>query len=150
MPVIFLTACRDVSMTVEAMKAGAFEFLAKPCRDDLLLGTVRQAIELSQTEVKRQAALVALRTRHASLSPREREVMALVISGRLNKQVAGELGISEITVKAHRGRMMRKMRAGSVADLVNMAIRLRLPLAPFRRTPQPIDRSMLALESGLA
>jgi FixJ family two-component response regulator len=130
MPIIFITGYGDVPMTVQAMKAGAVEFLMKPFGDDVLLSAVRNAIERSHTALDHEAEIRALRDRHASLTPREREVMALVVSGLLNKQVGGELGISEITVKAHRGKVMRKMKAGSLADLVNMAARLRLAPAP--------------------
>jgi FixJ family two-component response regulator len=129
-PIVFITGYGDVPMTVRAMKAGALEFLTKPFGDDALLGAIRHAIDRSSAALDREAGLAALRDSYASLSRREREVMALVVCGRLNKQVGGELGISEITVKAHRGRMMRKMKAGSLADLVNMAARLRLTSAP--------------------
>jgi FixJ family two-component response regulator len=130
MPIIFLTGFGDVPMTVQAMKAGAVEFLTKPFGDDVLLSAIRHAIERSQTALAHEAEIRALRDRHASLSRREREVMALVVSGLLNKQVGGELGISEITVKAHRGKVMRKMEAASLADLVTMAARLGLAPAP--------------------
>src|SRR2546426_12487321 len=126
MPIIFITGYGDVPMTVQAMKAGAVEFLTKPFGDDVLLSAIRNAIERSRTALSHEAEIRALREAYALLTPREREVMAFVVSGRLNKQVGGELGISEITVKAHRGREMRKMKAGSLADLVNMAGRLRL------------------------
>lgn len=124
MPIIFITGFGDVPMTVKAMKAGAVEFLTKPFRDDALLSAIEQAIQRSRLALDGQADLRSLRDRYASLSGRERQVMALVIAGLLNKQVAGELGISEITVKAHRGRMMQKMAAGSFADLVKMGERL--------------------------
>ena len=130
MPIIFITGYGDVPMTVQAMKAGAVEFLTKPFGDDVLLSAIRHAIERSQTALAHEAEIRALRDRHASLSRREREVMALVVSGLLNKQVGGELGISEITVKAHRGKVMRKMEAASLADLVTMAARLGLAPAP--------------------
>jgi FixJ family two-component response regulator len=130
MPIIFITGYGDVPMTVQAMKAGAIEFLTKPFGDDVLLSAIRNAIERSQTALRHEAEIRALRDCYASLSRREREVMALVVSGLLNKQVGGDLGISEITVKAHRGKVMRKMKAGSLADLVNMAARLRLAPAP--------------------
>jgi len=108
------------------MKAGAVEFLTKPLAGDVLVGAIRQAIERSRSTLDREAAMRELRDRQASLSPRERQVMALVVSGLLNKQVGGELGISEITVKAHRGQVMRKMKADSLPDLVTMAARLGL------------------------
>ena len=125
MPIIFITGYGDVPMTVQAMKAGAVEFLTKPFGDDVLLSAIRHAIERSRAALGHEAEMRALRDCYASLTRREREVMALVVSGLLNKQVGGELGISEITVKAHRGKVMRKMKADSLADLVNMAARLR-------------------------
>jgi FixJ family two-component response regulator len=129
MPIIFITGYGDVPMTVQAMKAGAVEFLTKPFSDDVLLSAIRNAIERSQTALGHEAEMRALRDRYASLTRREREVMALVASGLLNKQVGGELGISEITVKAHRGQAMQKMKADSLADLVKMAARLGLASA---------------------
>jgi FixJ family two-component response regulator len=130
MPIIFITGYGDVPMTVQAMKAGAVEFLTKPFGDDALLSAIRHAIERSRTALDHEAEIRALRDRYASLSRREREVMALVVRGLLNKQIGFELGISEITVKAHRGKVMRKMQAGSLADLVNMAAKLRRARAP--------------------
>lgn len=130
MPIIFITGHGDIPMSVQAMKAGAIEFLTKPFADDVLLSAIRNALARSHGERGRQAEMRALRDVYASLSPREREVMTRVVQGRLNKQVAAELGISEITVKAHRGRVMRKMNAASVADLVRMAASLRLAPPP--------------------
>ncbi len=127
MPIIFITGHNDVPMTVRAMKAGAVEFLTKPFSDDVLLAAIEEALEWSRAALSRELSTRLLRERYESLSPREREVMALVVSGRLNKQVGAELGISEITVKAHRGKVMRKMKAGSLADLVKMAASLQLP-----------------------
>jgi FixJ family two-component response regulator len=130
MPIIFITGYGDVPITVQAMKAGAVEFLTKPFNDDVLLTAIRSALERSRVALSLQAEMKVLRDRYASLSQRERQVMALVVSGLLNKQVAGELGISEITVKAHRGKVMQKMKANSLPDLVGMAARLRrLPAA---------------------
>jgi FixJ family two-component response regulator len=123
-PIIFITGHGDVPKTVQAMKAGAVEFLTKPFNDEVLLGAIRQAIERSRVALGQQAEIRELRDRYSSLSPREREVMALVVSGLLNKQVGGELGISEVTVKAHRGKVMQKMKADSLPDLVKMAGKL--------------------------
>src|SRR6478672_4285562 len=124
MPIIFITGYGDVPKTVQAMKAGAVEFLTKPFNDEVLLTAIQQALERSRFALAQEAEMQELRNCYASLTPREREVMALVVSGLLNKQVGGELGISEITVKAHRGQVMQKMKANSVADLVKMAARL--------------------------
>jgi FixJ family two-component response regulator len=124
MPIIFITGCGDVRESVQAMKAGAVEFLTKPFDDEVLLGAVRGALERSRTVLRAESEMRLLRSCHDALTPREREVMTLVVSGLLNKQVGGELGISEITVKAHRGQVMRKMKADSLPDLVRMAARL--------------------------
>jgi len=125
MPIIFITGYRDVPMTVQAMKAGAVEFLTKPFGEDALLSAIRGALERSRVALSREAEMRVLRGRYASLSRREQQVMALVVSGLLNKQIGGELGISEITVKAHRGKVMQKMKADSLADLVRMAANFR-------------------------
>jgi FixJ family two-component response regulator len=130
MPIIFITGHGDVPMTVQAMKAGAVEFLTKPFNDDALLDAIRGALERSRAALRHEAELRMLQDCYASLTPREREVLALVVAGQLNKQVGGELGISEITVKAHRGQMMRKMKAGSLPDLVTMAARLGVRSVP--------------------
>jgi FixJ family two-component response regulator len=124
MPIIFITGHGDIPMTVRAMKAGAVEFLTKPFGPEVLLSAIQAALERSRAALDEQANLHALRHRYGLLTPREREVMALVVRGQLNKQAGGELGISEVTVKAHRGRRMQKMEAGSLAELVNMAARL--------------------------
>jgi FixJ family two-component response regulator len=124
MPIIFITGHGDVPMTVQAMKAGAVEFLTKPFKDDVLLDAIRGAIERSRAALRQDSEMRVLRSSYASLTRREREVMALVVSGLLNKQVGGELGISEITVKAHRGQVMRKMKADSLPTLVTIAARL--------------------------
>jgi FixJ family two-component response regulator len=126
MPIIFITGHGDVPMTVRAMKAGAQEFLTKPFSDEVLLAAIRQALERSRIALGRELEMQGLKGRYASLTARERQVMALVASGKPNKQVGSELGISEITVKAHRGKVMEKMNADSIADLVKMAGKLRL------------------------
>src|SRR5262249_257903 len=119
----------DVPKTVQAMKRGAVEFLTKPFNDEVLLAAIKQALERSRLALAHETEMQELRDRYASLTPRERQVMTLVVSGLLTKQVGGELGISEITVKAHRGQVMQKMKANSVADLVKMAGKLRLSAA---------------------
>jgi FixJ family two-component response regulator len=124
LPIIFITGYGDVPMSVRAMKAGAVEFLTKPFAADALLSAIQGALERSRFALDREAELRGLRACYATLSSREREVMALVVSGLLNKQVGGRPRISESTVKAHRGRVMRKMKAGSLADLVTMAAKL--------------------------
>jgi FixJ family two-component response regulator len=124
MPIIFITGHGDIPMSVGAMKAGAVEFLTKPFNDEVLLTAIRQALERSRLALAREAEMQELRDHYASLTPRERDVMALVVSGLLNKQIAGDLGIAESTVKAHRGQVMQKMKANSVADLVKMTARL--------------------------
>jgi FixJ family two-component response regulator len=126
MPIVFMTDRGDVPTIVQAMKAGAFDFLTKPLEKDVLLAVIRLALERSRAVLRQESAMQSLRSRYASLTRRERDVMMLVVSGLLNKQVGGELGISEITVKAHRGQVMRKMKAGSLPDLVTMAASLGL------------------------
>jgi FixJ family two-component response regulator len=126
MPIIVISRYGDVPTTVQAMRAGAVDFLVKPFGNDVLLNAIRQGLERSRMALDREMEMSDLRACYASLSPRERQVMALVVSGLLNKQVGGQLGISEITVKAHRGHLMQKMNAHSLADLVRMATRLRL------------------------
>ena len=133
MPIIFITGYGDIPTSVQAMKAGAIEFLMKPFGDDVLVCAIERAIERSRRALELEANMRALREKYALLTPREREVMVLVASGLLNKQVGGELGISEITVKAHRGQVMRKMQADSLPALVHMVARLGLPTAPANR-----------------
>ena len=138
MPIIFITGHGDIPMTVQAMKAGAVEFLTKPIDDDALLSAIKSAVTRSAAALDAQAELQALRQRHESLTPREREVMRLVVAGMLNKQIGLNLGISEVTVKAHRGKMMQKMKAESLADLVKTAVRL--GLAPARNPWHTTER----------
>lgn len=142
MPIIFISGYGDVPMTVQAMKAGAMEFFMKPLGSEALLNAIRHAIERSSAVLAEQAAMRSVRECHASLTRREREVMALVVSGLLNKQIGAELDISEITVKAHRGSMMRKMRANSLAHLVNMAAKL--GIAPR----DPVNRCRFAVRTA--
>jgi FixJ family two-component response regulator len=127
MPIVFISGYGDVPTTVRAMKAGAVEFLTKPLRGDVMLAAIENAIECSHAALEHESEMRVLRDRYLSLTRREREVMALVVSGLLNKQVGAELDISEITVKAHRGNVMRKMKARSLADLVKMSARLSEP-----------------------
>ena len=149
-PIIFITGYADVSMSVRAMKAGAIEFLTKPFNEEAVLSAIRHAIVRSGLVMARQAEIQVLRDRYASLSSRQREVMALVVEGCLNKQISGELDISEITVKAHRGKMMRKMKARSLGDLINQVGKLRSASAiqapSVRRPEYPVSARSLPRE----
>jgi FixJ family two-component response regulator len=138
MPIIFITGHGDVPMTVQAMKAGAVEFLTKPFDDEVLLSAIGHAIKRSAAALNEQAEISGLRSNYESLTPRERDVLRLVVAGMLNKQIGIKLGISEITVKAHRGKMMQKMKAESLADLVKTAVRL--GLAPARNPWHTTER----------
>jgi FixJ family two-component response regulator len=136
LPVIFITGHGDIPMSVQAMKGGAIEFLTKPFRDQDLLDAIEIGLERDRAWLEEEKALAQLRTRFETLTPREREVMARVVTGRLNKQIAGDIGISEITVKVHRGQVMRKMQAKSLPELARMADKLKLKLTPERlQTP---------------
>jgi FixJ family two-component response regulator len=138
MPIIFVTGHGDIPMTVQAMKAGAVEFLTKPFKGEVLLQSVRNAVERSKALLGREEEIQTLKARYADLTSRERDVMALVVAGLLNKQVGSRLDISEVTVKKHRGNAMRKMKAESLPQLVKMAARLRLP--------QPSPEALLAFK----
>jgi FixJ family two-component response regulator len=134
LPIIFITAHADVAMSVQAMKGGALEFLTKPVRDQDLLDAIQLGLERDRARREGERALAALRERFETLTPREREVMTEVLKGRLNKQIAGDIGVSEVTVKAHRGQVMRKMKASSLLDLARMAEKLKL-------TPETLQAS---------
>jgi FixJ family two-component response regulator len=133
MPIIFISGYGDVPTTVQAMRAGAVEFLVKPFRDDVLLRAIPRALEMSESALRKRARLESLRDRYACVSPRERQVLERILSGCLNKQAAADLGITENTVKAHRSNLMRKMRAHSFVELVDMAATLRIFTVPWRQ-----------------
>jgi FixJ family two-component response regulator len=124
-PIIFMTAYADIQMSVQAMKEGAIEFLTKPFRDQDLLDAIQAALRRDRARLDEESKVADLRTRHESLTAREREVMALLVSGRVNKQIAADIGISEVTVRLHRGQIMRKMRASSLADLIRIADKIK-------------------------
>jgi FixJ family two-component response regulator len=149
MPIIFITSCTNISITVRAMKAGAIEFLSSPFKTEVLLEAIRSALDRSQAGQVDALETKTLRDRYDTLSGRERDVMRLVVSGLMNKQVGGELGICEITVKAHRGRVMQKMKAGSLAGLVNIATRLAIPPQRLYRPAPPSTASLQNVESRL-
>lgn len=141
LPIIFITAHADVAMSVQAMKGGALEFLTKPIRDQDLLDAIQLGLERDRARREGERALAAPRERFETLTPREREVMTEVLKGRLNKQIAGDIGVSEVTVKAHRGQVMRKMKASSLLDLARMAEKLKL-------TPETLQASYTNLRGG--
>jgi FixJ family two-component response regulator len=141
LPIIFITAHADVAMSVQAMKGGAIEFLTKPVRDQDLLDAIQLGLERDRARREGERGLAALRERFETLTPREREVMTEVLKGRLNKQIAGDIGVSEVTVKAHRGQVMRKMKASSVLDLARMAEKLKL-------TPETLQASYTNRRGG--
>lgn len=134
-PIIFISGYGDVPTTVRAMKAGALEFLVKPFRDDELLQAISRALEMSEAALREQARLESLRDRYASLSSRERQVLERIVCGCRSKRVAADLGITESTIKAHRGNVMRKMLANSLVELVDMALRLRILTVPWGQDP---------------
>jgi FixJ family two-component response regulator len=134
LPIIFITGHGDIQMSVDAMKAGAVEFLTKPFREQVLLDAIQQAVERDRAAYAQRAALAKLRGRYQALTPREQEIMVLVVRGLMNKQIAGELGTTEATVKVHRAKVMHKLRADSLADLIRMAEKLALPAVKSAQT----------------